>query len=274
MESQRSTSKYHWHVADIPYNCIELDRADTGKDLFYLLTSASFVEISSDLYTRKLLDYFHEDTDFCDWLARDWRREEVQHGTALKCYINIVWPKFDWDRAYSRFYIEYSHSCNEKQLGPTPALEMVSRCLVETGTATLYAMLNRLYSEPVLRTLTAHLKSDELRHYKYFYRSVLRCQKQEQLGHLMVLRTLWNRIFEIDDEDAYCGFKYAFLECHPRGRFHDNDYRAFSSRWRLRAKSYYPYEMAVKMFLKPLGLQRWVQRTTVPLLLAGARYFS
>jgi hypothetical protein len=30
--------------------------------------------------------------------------------------------------------------------------------------------------------------------------------------------------------------------------------------------------MAVKMFLKPIGLNRWVQRMAVPLLLAVTRY--
>jgi len=32
--------------------------------------------------------------------------------------------------------------------------------------------------------------------------------------------------------------------------------------------------MALKMFLKPIGLQSWVQQTAVPLLLAGAKYLS
>lgn len=275
MESQyRSLRREHWHVEDIPYRSIEHYQADISPDLFYLLASASFVEITSDLYTLKLVDYFHDDKELCEWLGRDWRREEVQHGIALRCYVNIIWPKFDWDRAYFRFYTEYSHRCEEKQLGPTPALEMVSRCLVETGTATLYSMLNRLCSEPVLRTITAHLRNDEVRHYKHFYGYFLRYQKREQLRHLAVLRTLCKRIFEIDDEDAYCAFKHVFLECHPRGHFHDNDYRAFSSHWRFLARSYYPYEMAVNMFVKPLGLKRWVQRTAAPLLLAGARYLS
>jgi hypothetical protein len=270
----RCLSRQHWFVEEIPFGMIKHDRADTSPELFYMLASASFVEMTSDLYARKLIDYFHGDLEVSEWIERQWQHEEIQHGIALRCYVNTVWPNFDWDRAYFSFYNEYSRYCEAKQLGPTPALEMISRCLVETGTATLYAMLNRLCSEPVLRTITAYIKRDEIRHYKYFYRYFLRYQKQERLRHFAVLRTLCKRIFEIDDEDAYCAFKHVFLECHPRGRFHDSDYRAFSSHWRLLARSYYPYEMAVQMFLKPVGLQRWLQRTAVPLLLAGAKYLS
>jgi hypothetical protein len=151
---------------------------------------------------------------------------------------------------------------------------MVSRCLVETGTATLYAMLNRLCSEPVLRTITVHIASDEVRHYKRFYFYFLRYQKQEGLEGWAVLRALCRRISEVNYEDAYCAFKHVFLECHPRGRFHDSDYRIFCSRRRLLARSYYLYEMALKMFLKPIGLKHWVEKTAVPLLLSGAKYLS
>jgi hypothetical protein len=276
MESSQdgSFSRPHWSVEDIPYRNIEPDQADISLELFYMLTCASFVKITSGLYTRNLTEYIHDEPELRDWLERQWRCEEIQHGIALRCYVNMVWPKFDWDRAYSRFFIEYSRCCQAKQLGPTPALEMVSRCLVETGTATLYAMLNRLCSEPVLRTITVHIASDEVRHYKRFYFYFLRYQKQEGLGGWAVLRALCRRISEVNYEDAYCAFKHVFLECHPRGRFHDSDYRIFCSRWRLLARSYYLYEMALKMFLKPIGLKHWVEKTAVPLLLSGAKYLS
>ena len=269
-----SLDEWHWSVEQIPYEAIDPNRADVGRELFYLLASASFVEMTSDLYTRKLVDYFNDDPELCGWLIERWRREEVQHGIALRCYVNTVWPKFDWERAYFRFYTEYSRRCKAKQLGPTPALEMVSRCLVETGTATLYTMLNQVSAEPVLRTITAHIKSDEVRHYKYFYHYFLRYQQREGLGHFTVLRTLWNRFSKIDNEDVYCAFKHVFLECHPRRRFHDIDYRVFSSRWRLVARAFYPYEMAIRMLLKPIRLSRSVQRAAVPVLLAVTKYLS
>ena len=57
MESSQdgSFSRPHWSVEDIPY--IEPDKADISLELFYMLTCASFVEITSGLYTRNLSIY-------------------------------------------------------------------------------------------------------------------------------------------------------------------------------------------------------------------------
>jgi hypothetical protein len=262
----------HWSIEDIPYVSVERDRVATNLQLFYLLASASFVEITSSLYARNLLDYFHDDAEVSAWVQRHWQREEVQHGIALRGYVKTVWPDFNWDRAYLCFYAEYSELCDAKKLGPTPALELASRCLVETGTATMYTMLYRMSSEPVLRILAAHISNDEMRHYKYFYQYFLRYYKREKTGRAAVLRTLWNRISVIDKEDAYYAFKHVFLERNPWPQFHDSDYEAFCAHYRTVARNYYPREMAVKMFLKPIGLKRWVRQITVPVLLAAASY--
>ncbi len=184
--------------------------------------------------------------------------------------MNTVWPRFDWDRAYRRFYTEYSRCCEAEQLGPTPALEMVSRCVVETGTATLYTMIHRMSCEPVLRMLTHHIRNDEVRHYKHFYRYFLLYREEERTPASAVLRTLWGRMREIDNEDSYYSFKHVFLE--DQKSFQESDYEFFRKRYRAMARSLYPYGMAVKMFLKPLGLRGWLRRGTVACLSAGAKY--
>ncbi|MGE5220612.1 MAG: ferritin-like domain-containing protein [Chloroflexota bacterium] len=263
----------HWRIDDIPYASIERARVAGNRELFYLLASASFVEITSDLYTRNLVDYFHDDGEVREWIEHQWQHEELQHGAALKCYVNCLRPNFDWERAYLHFYSEYSPRCATKPLGPTPALEMVSRCLVETGTASLYTMLGRISAEPVLQILTRCIKDDEVRHYKYFYRYFLRYQQRERVVQSALLRTLWSRISEINGEDAYLAFKHVFLECHPDGRFNDSDYKAYCRQWKMLARSYYPYEMAIQMLLKPLQLNRWIQPATASLLAAGAKHF-
>ncbi len=275
MESWESSSKpLYWSIEEIPYGSIERDRVAADQKLFYLLASASFVEITSDVYTRKLVDYFHDAPTLKSWLAEKWQREELQHGAALKRYVNTVWPEFDWERAYNRFYDEYGSRCAAKRLGPTPALELASRCLVETGTASLYEMLRRMSGEPVLRLLAGRIKNDEVQHYKYFYRFFLSYREQEKLPGAAVARTLWNRISEIENEDAYCAFKHVFLESHPERRSYLGQFNVFCQHYRMLARRYYPYEMAVKMFLKPIGLNRLIRRAAVPLISAGARYFS
>ncbi len=44
-----------WSVEEIPYNAIDRDKVRDAEQLFYILASASFVEITSDLYTKNLI---------------------------------------------------------------------------------------------------------------------------------------------------------------------------------------------------------------------------
>jgi hypothetical protein len=70
-----------------------------------MLAAASLVEINSDLYTRNLLEYFHDDTDVTNWLMQDWQHEEIQHWAALRLYVNTVCgPIFPGTAAFCVFY--------------------------------------------------------------------------------------------------------------------------------------------------------------------------
>jgi len=261
----------HWSLTDIPYDTIDPTRIASDPYLFYILAAASLVEINSDLYTRNLLEYFQGDTDVTDWLVQHWQHEELQHGAALRRYVNTVWPDFAWDRTWLRFSADYARVCRPELLGPTPTLELAARCVVETGTASLYTMLSRLSPEPVLTGLLSHIRSDEIRHYGYFYHFFRKYQVRESHGYYALARTLWHRAREIENEDAYYAFKHVYLERHPEERFYEDAYRVFRKHYAALARQYYPYEMAARMFLKPLGLNPRIKRVTLPLLTAGAR---
>ncbi|HYA38140.1 MAG TPA: ferritin-like domain-containing protein [Candidatus Methylomirabilis sp.] len=261
----------NWSPDDIPYGLIEPSRVADDTYLFYMVAAASLVEINSDLYTRNLLEYFHDDAEIINWLVQHWQHEEIRHGIALKRYVNTVWPAFDWDRAWRRFGTDYMRLCRPDRLGPTQALELAARCVVETGTASLYTMLSRLSPEPVLAGLFSLIRGDEVRHYRYFYHYFLKYQQREPAGHHAVARTLWRRVKEVDDEDAYLAFKHVYLERHPARRLHEDAYRKFRRHYLALARLYYPYGMAVRMFVKPLGLNRRFQRFALPLLTAGVK---
>ena len=261
-----------WSPADIPYGLIEPSQVVDDGYLFYMVAAASLVEVNSDLYTRNLLEYFSGDAEITEWLAQHWQHEEIQHGIALKRYINTVWPGFDWDRALRRFDADYTRLCRPERLGPTRALELAARCVVETGTASLYTMLSRLSPEPVLAGLFSLIRRDEVRHYRYFYHHFLRYQRREPPGHYAVARTLWQRVKEVENEDAYYAFKHVYLERHPTRRFEEGAYEEFRRHYLALARQYYPYEMAVRMFVKPLGLNRRIKRLALPLLAASAKH--
>src|ERR1700733_11868386 len=158
-----------WSIEDIPYHALAHDRVRGDTQLFYTVATASFIEITSDLYTRNLVEFFRGDDEIIDWLQHGWEREELQHGAALRRYVETAWPEFDWDAAYRDFMVEFRQFCSVDQLAPTRALEMAARCVVETGTAAFYRMLSEMSPEPVLRRITANIRADEVRHYKYFY---------------------------------------------------------------------------------------------------------
>jgi len=263
-----------WSVNDLPFDTVDRGACRGDAQLFLLLASASFVEITSHLYADALIDYFRPEVEIKTWLAEQWLAEETQHGVALKRYVSAVWPEFDWELSYRDYYREYSQRCHRKQLGPTWALEMAARCVVETGTASLYAMLHQLTSEPVLRALTAFIKNDEIRHYKRFYNFFVRFRNHGQPDRSTVARTLWKRILEVDREDGYLAFKHVFATCHPAQGFHETDYKAFCLYYRRLAKRHYPYEMAAPMLLSPLGLTPWLGDIAVSVLSAGAKQLT
>ncbi|MDE2229594.1 MAG: ferritin-like domain-containing protein [Alphaproteobacteria bacterium] len=255
----------------IRYGDIARDAVEDNALLFQLVASASFIEITSDLYTENLVEYFRDDLELVDWLAHHWEPEELQHGAALKRYVETAWPDFDWRRAYAGFFDEYSHCCSLDNLAPTRALEMVARCVVETGTASFYRMLAEAAPEPVLREIATNIAADEVRHYKNFYYFFRRYRNSENPGRTAVLKTLWDRVQEVDAEDAYIAFKHVFLASKPEADFRAADYEAFRSGVRRMGREYFPYDMALKMFLKPLGLAPAIGRVVLPPAAAATR---
>jgi hypothetical protein len=260
-----------WSIDEIPYHTLERERVSDNALLLYLVATAAFVEITSDIYTRNLADFFRGDADVVDWLEHAWEREELQHGGALKRYVEIAWPDFGWDDAYQGFLAEFLGFCSVDQLAPTRALEMAARCVVETGTAAFYRALAEMSPEPVLRAIAAAISADEVRHYKHFYRFFLRYRGRERPSQAAVARTLWARIGEVDAEDAFYAFKHVYLAWNPHAEFRADDYAAFRTKLRPLAVRHFPHRMASKMLLKPLGLSARVGRLAVPAVTSASR---
>lgn len=159
-----------WSLDRTPLESIDLQRVHAREDLFYLVTAASFIESGSDLYTRNLIHYCAGEAELVGWLQDRWEQEEMRHGRALHAYVRHVWPEFDWDRAYAAFFEDYSRQCTLDEFESTPGLEMVARCVIETGTATFYqALAEQARAEPVLSGIATRIRADEIDHYKHFY---------------------------------------------------------------------------------------------------------
>jgi hypothetical protein len=252
-----------WHLEDHDFGGIDFGRIRERDELFMLVCSASFIESGSATYTHNLVSYFAEDEEVCNWLLEHWEPEELQHGRALKTYVQHVWPELDWNSAYADLQAQYSKICIPDNLEPTRGQEMAARCIVEMGTTTYYHALNAVCDEPILRGITRHIRNDELRHYKHFYRYFLRYQLQEPVTRAQVIAALWRRVTELRKSDAEIALQYA-AHWGFRGRQQSSSFDDVRKRVFGLMRGQYPIELAVKMTMKPLQLnarlERWAER--------------
>lgn len=249
-----------WSLSDIDFQAIDTALVRPDRELFYLLVSASFVESGSDTYAGNLANYYAANPEASSWLSAHWEAEELQHGLALRRYVEHVWPEFDWERGYARFFEEYRHTCSIDNFEPTKALEMAARCVVETGTAALYRSLEQASDEPVLRNLTRRIADDEVRHYKHFYRYFNTFNGVERLGRLRVLGALVRRLLEIKNEDAEIALRNVLRIERGTEDIPQRDVRKLNSRVSAVIRRNLPIEMTVKMLLRPLHLHAGVER--------------
>lgn len=247
-----------WCAADIPFDCIDIAQVRDDETLFFVLASASLVESGSDLYTSTLVQYF-EDGDVKRWLSGQWEPEELQHGRALRLYVEEVWPEFDWERAFENFMAEYSTYCQVAALAPTPALELAARCVVEAGTATLYRAIADATCEPILKRLAHNIQRDEVAHFRNFRRYFLRHNADGRHGRWAVLRTLAGRLIELRNEDSDCALRHIFALRYPQSDLHSERFRDISLRARNLVVRNLTPSMMVRMFLQPLQLPTALQ---------------
>jgi len=255
-----------WRLEEIDLAAIDVARVRNDETLFYMLATSSFLEIASALYTRNLSAYYAGDAQVLAWLNGSWEQEEVQHGRALRAYVQAVWPEFDWETANAAFYAEYAARCTLDEFEPTPALELAARCVVETGTAAFYRTLHDCTDEPVLKLITGHIKADEVRHYSYFLRFFQAYRERQGASRWKVARAVLRRVAEARNDDGLIGFRHAWCARHPGRAFEPRDYAAFKARMREVLRRHSPVEMAVRMLLKPIDLPPALTRLLVPAL--------
>ena len=266
-----SPAHQRWTLDDIPWHSIDRDALAQEEMLFYLATTASFIETATDTYARNLIEYYVGNEEITVWLEQHWQHEELQHGRALKRYVQIAWPTFDWEKVYRAFFAEFSANCKVEALEPTHCLEMVSRCIVEMGTSSYYTSLSKLSPDPVLSQITRLIREDEVRHYKYFYRYFLLYCQRENLGRGKIFKAVLRRLRMIDGEDSSIALKHAYAVRHPGVPFDNRLYRKIQKQGRYLMGPHFPHEMSVKMVLKPLDLNPRVQKMLLPVIVFLSR---
>jgi hypothetical protein len=261
-----------WTLDSIDWQALRHDLVADNEAMFYLIAAASFIEATTDLYTQNLIDYFADDDEITEWLQAHWLPEELQHGSALRRYVQLAWSDFDWDGVYKEFLPEFAAQCAEDGVEPTRTREMASRCIVEMGTSSYYRTLSRMTDEPVLSALTQRIADDEINHYKHFYRYLRKYQKRENQRRIGIVQALWNRLRMIDGADSRIAMHYIYRARHPGRVFNERVFRELRRGSRALIRPHFPHRKCIQMLLRPLCLPARAQRLAAPLCEAVARH--
>src|SRR5437660_783765 len=193
-----------WMLDDIPWD--RFDRSKLDADIVRIVKAASLVEYNGGAYARHLCRIFDDDADF-QRNARRWGEEEIQHGRALARWAALADPSYDFAVAFDRFQEGYrvDFDADVSRRGSRSG-EMIARCIVEVGTSSYYAALRDGVREPVLREICRNIAADEIRHYKLFYKNLIRCLESERIGLWRRLRVGFGRISEAQDDELACAY--------------------------------------------------------------------
>lgn len=240
----------HWTLADIEWDKFDASKVD--PELNKVVRAAALVEFGGNHYADYLCNVFADDPEFCQ-IARDWAKEEVQHGEALAKWASLADPTYKLDEKYAAFRKGYSLDLSlDTSIRGSRAGELVARCMVETGTSSYYTAMAEKTDEPVLKAVCQHIAADELRHYKLFYTHLKRYLDKEPLSLLQRLKVALGRIAESEDDEL----AYAYYAANNNGEPYERE--KFSKAYMRRAFGFYRQhhiERAVGMIFKACGLK-------------------
>jgi hypothetical protein len=241
-----------WTPDDIPWEAFDASRVD--PEVVKLIKAASLVEFNSGDYAAYLCNVFHDDPRF-QKAVRNWEGEERQHGVVLARWAKLADPSFDFDAAFRRFVAGFRLPVNAAQsVRGTRTGELISRCLVETGTHTYYSALGDATGEPALKVICRRIAEDEAAHYALFHRNLERYQERERLGLWKRIGVAVSRVCETQDDEL----AYAYYAANVFDRPYDRreNARAYSQ---TAIGLYRPDHHAriAEMFFDAIGLTVW-----------------
>ncbi|HEY1614860.1 MAG TPA: ferritin-like domain-containing protein [Rhizomicrobium sp.] len=198
-----------WTLDDIRW--ARFDGTKVEPNLLAAVKSAALVEFNAPDYVGYLQRVFHDGGPAILAKIEQWGQEEVQHGRALGRWAELADPGFSFENAVSRFRAGYkpAHFAGDAaaSIRGSRRGEMLSRCVVESGTSSFYSAIRDASEEPVLKEVAGRIAADEFRHYRLFLETL---QEQDE-PELSVWRRLFiaaTRVKESDDDELafayYC----------------------------------------------------------------------
>jgi len=127
-----------WTLDDIPWSRFDASRVD--PTLLAAVKAASLVEYNAPDYVRYLSRVYQSASPEVIRDIERWGGEEVQHGLALGRWAELADPAFNFQAAFARFLALYRAPHFDRGDGSVRGSrrgEMIARCVVESGTASL-----------------------------------------------------------------------------------------------------------------------------------------
>lgn len=213
---RRAGKPLRWTLEDIDWQAFDPTKVD--PELVKTVKAAALVEFNAPDYVAYLSGIFSDDSDLQNALLQ-WGEEETQHGRALAKWAKCADPSFDFDRAFVEFRkIQKIDTTAQVSSRGSRAGELISRCVVESGTSTFYSAIKETCEEPVLKQIAGLIAADEYAHFRLFYEQV-NAGEGAAMGIFTRLRIALGRLGETDDEELsgayYCanfgpGSAYSF----------------------------------------------------------------
>jgi hypothetical protein len=245
-----------WTLDDVDWS--RFDASKTKPALLAAVKAASLVEYNAPDYVAYLKRVYSGAPESILRGIETWGEEETQHGLALARWAELADPSFDFNRAFARFRTLYRSAhlnAGHASVRGSRRGEMIARCVVESGTSSLYSAMRDASEEPVLKEVAGRIAADEFRHYRLFY-DILQGETEPDLP---LWRKVWvavSRVQESDDDELACAYYCANV---PQEEAATTPYRR-----RVYAKAYQEKLMAfyrrhhidrlVKMVARPAGL--------------------
>jgi hypothetical protein len=245
-----------WTLDDVAWS--RFDAAKVTPALLAAVKAASLVEYNAQDYVTYLKRVYRGAPQSTIRRIEHWGSEEIQHGLALGRWAELADPSFNFKSAFARFRALYRPAHFETGEGSVRGSrrgEMIARCVVESGTSSLYSAIRDASEEPVLKEVAGRIAADEFRHYRLFY-DILEAETEPDLP---VWRKLWvaaGRVNESDDDELaaayYCGNVAPAEEAAKPYRR-----RIYARAYQSQVMAFYRrhhIDRLVKMVVKPAGL--------------------
>lgn len=212
--------KAGWTLDDVQWQAFDAAKVDPG--LLASVKAASLVEYNAPDYVIYLKRVFAGGDQRTLDAIDQWGVEESQHGLALSRWAEMADPTFNFKDAFARFRAGYQpehfKSDDAVSVRGSRRGEMISRCVVESGTSSFYSAIRDASDEPVLKEVAGRIAADEFRHYKLFY-EILHTQDEPELPFWKKLMVALSRVNEADDDElAYAYYAANIPQTAPYKR--------------------------------------------------------